>query len=101
MYLYNLNHLREIAKLPRFESVDKNSKLRVTNAKPWNSWHQYGRAIDIYPIEGGKIIWKSEHPLWHILFSAAEATGLERGPKWESAHFQHTEGLTFKNVMKA
>ena len=67
---------------------------RVTNAKPGQSWHNFGLAFDI-------AIWKGETLVWNIpnsLGAAGENCGLVWGGRWEGfrdiCHFQLTQGLT-------
>ena len=69
---------------------------RVTNAKPGQSWHNWGCAFDYVPIKNGKADWNN------ILTFAkcgeiAEAVGLEWGGRWKMKdypHCQYTGGNT-------
>lgn len=69
---------------------------RVTNAKPGQSWHNWGCAFDYVPIKNGKADWNN------ILTFAkcgeiAEAIGLEWGGRWKMKdypHCQYTGGNT-------
>src|SRR6266850_5242559 len=36
----------------------------VTNAKPGQSAHNFGLAIDVVPIVNGKPDWNGDHPIW-------------------------------------
>lgn len=65
----------------------------VTNAKPGQSAHNYGLAIDIVPIVNGKPDWIGEHPVWQQLGKLGQDSGLEWAgapsfPFHELAHFQ-------------
>lgn len=47
---------------------------KVTNAKPGQSKHNYGLAIDFVPLVNGKAVWDAESPLWKILARIAMET---------------------------
>jgi peptidoglycan L-alanyl-D-glutamate endopeptidase CwlK len=64
------------------------SRLRVTNAKPGESWHQYRVAYDVVPLVNGKAVWNSTDPMWAEILRLGKLVGAERGPQWELAHFQ-------------
>lgn len=63
----------------------------VTNAKAWQSWHNFRCAWDVVPIIGGKAVWE-DPVLWKDIIRIGEAVGAEAGAKWESfpdkPHFQ-------------
>ena len=79
----------------------------VTNAKPWQSWHQYRRAIDAVPMRAGKPLWtySAKDPEWRALVEEAEKAGLEWAGRWrifkESVHFQSLDGLTMEQAKAA
>ena len=68
----------------------------VTNAQPGHSWHNYGLAIDIVPLEMQTSTpdWNIHHPAWQVIHSAAKALGFTCGadfrtfPDWP--HLQIT-----------
>jgi peptidoglycan L-alanyl-D-glutamate endopeptidase CwlK len=63
----------------------------VTNAKEWESWHNFSLAVDIvFKDERGNWTWKGNYNKVEEVFMAH---GLERGPRFEHAHFQKTGGL--------
>jgi peptidoglycan L-alanyl-D-glutamate endopeptidase CwlK len=73
----------------------------VTNARGWESWHQYRRAIDFVPVRAGKPVWGTlgdDWALWEAIGQLAEARGFEWAARWremrEYAHIQITGGLT-------
>ncbi len=73
----------------------------VTNAKPGDSWHNWGRAFDIVPLRNGKPVWGTtgaDLDLWHRLGDIGEACGLEWAGRWrtfrEFPHFQDTLGAS-------
>lgn len=80
--------------------IDKNAV--VTNAKPGQSAHNFGLAVDVTLIEGTKDSWDYQHdPSWQRMISAVRATanlhsgadfpGLKDYPHIELYHwFQHT-----------
>jgi peptidoglycan L-alanyl-D-glutamate endopeptidase CwlK len=73
---------------------------KVTNAQPWQSWHQVRRAWDAVPMNGGKPIWTYDalSPDWQVLIEVADELGIEWAGRWktfmESCHWQVTGGLT-------
>ena len=75
---------------------------RVTNAKGGQSWHNYGLALDIYPIISGKIVTNTASTLWKMIGEVGRWAGFEWGGDWakfkDYPHFQYTGGLTIKNL---
>lgn len=73
----------------------------VTNARAWQSYHQYGVAYDVVPLRDGKAVWGTtgeDGKLWERVGELGEAQGLEWAGRWkrfrEFPHFQFTGGLT-------
>ena len=88
----------------------------VTNARAWQSWHQFGRAVDAVPLRIGKPLWEPfltnqdrrgyertanlAHllPEWRIYAEEASQAGLEWAGTWtrfrEYCHVQDAGGLT-------
>lgn len=63
----------------------------VTMAKEWESWHNFGLAVDVvFKDEAGKWTWKGDYSAVEKCFVKQ---GLQRGPKFEHAHFELTGGL--------
>lgn len=64
----------------------------VTNAKPGQSAHNYGLALDFVPLVGGKPDWSGKHPDWEACILIAESHGLESASRWtrfrEKPHLQ-------------
>ena len=65
----------------------------VTNAKPGQSAHNYGLALDVVPVVNGKPDWSGVGPVWEEIASIGQARGLEwlgapGSPFKEQAHFQ-------------
>lgn len=70
---------------------------KVTNAKPGQSFHEYGVALDIYPIVNGKIDFAgSQLSTWRKIAEAFKKRGFEWAYEWktfkEMPHFQMTGG---------
>ncbi|MEW6374394.1 MAG: M15 family metallopeptidase, partial [Thermodesulfobacteriota bacterium] len=74
----------------------------VTNARPGYSLHNFGLAFDVVPLDGGKPIWDSSHPVWQRIGNAGKGVGLEWAGEWkkfrEYPHFQYTSGLTLAEI---
>lgn len=67
----------------------------VTNAKAFQSYHQYGLAADCAFVQGGKIV-ISERDAWamkgYTLYGqVAESVGLHWGGRWKMLDLGHTE----------
>lgn len=70
---------------------------KVTNAKPGQSFHEYGVALDIYPVVNGKIDFAGSHlAIWKQIAAAFKKYGFEWAYEWktfkEMPHFQMTKG---------
>ena len=71
----------------------------VTWAKPGESWHQSGDAIDVVPMRAGKCVWGTtgaDGAMWRAVGAMGEAAGLEWAGRWpaksrEYQHFQYRE----------
>jgi peptidoglycan L-alanyl-D-glutamate endopeptidase CwlK len=80
---------------------------KVTNAPPWQSWHQYGMAVDAVPLLAGKPVWRyaPENGLWAVAVEEGDKAGLEWAGRWktfrEYVHWQSTEGLTLAAAYNA
>lgn len=72
----------------------------VTKAKPGSSYHQYGLAIDVVPIENGDANWDYKYEL---LYPIAEKHGLTCGGKFKSIvdkpHFEINFGRNWKELL--
>lgn len=78
----------------------------VTNAKAGQSLHNYGLAVDIYVVEGQKIV-SHTHPKAKRLVQLMKAQKLEWGGDWvnfqDYPHFQLTGGIklaTFQQLYR-
>jgi peptidoglycan L-alanyl-D-glutamate endopeptidase CwlK len=71
----------------------------VTKALPGYSYHQFGLAVDLVPIEAdlGLLDWNPLHPVWQRLIQCGVAQGLTAGAEFRSfpdfPHFQLTGRL--------
>jgi peptidoglycan L-alanyl-D-glutamate endopeptidase CwlK len=78
----------------------------VTNAKPGQSWHNWGCALDVVPLRNGKPVWGTttdvDKALWDKVGQLGEQAGLEWAGRWrtfrEFAHFQYTGGLKLADL---
>jgi peptidoglycan L-alanyl-D-glutamate endopeptidase CwlK len=69
----------------------------VTWAKPGESLHEKGQALDVVPMRGGRCVWGTtgaDLALWLQIGAMGEAAGLEWGGRWPAAkrdypHFQY------------
>lgn len=74
----------------------------VTNAKPGQSYHNFGVALDVVPIRNGKLVWDDKDSIWQDVGKLGEASGFEWAGRWtrfrEYPHFQYTGGLTLSQL---
>jgi len=93
-----VNELRKLAGMPPLGPENG----IVTNARPGYSLHNFGLAFDVVPLDGGKPIWNSSHPVWQRIGNNGKAVGLEWAGEWkrfrEYPHFQYTSGLTLAEI---
>jgi peptidoglycan L-alanyl-D-glutamate endopeptidase CwlK len=89
-----LRSLEEQAELYTHGRAAPNAHLPVlTNAKPGQSAHNWGYALDIVPMIAGKPIWDGKHPAWAQIGALGQAAGLEwygaaGAAFYEEPHFQ-------------
>jgi hypothetical protein len=70
----------------------------VTNAEAGYSWHNFGLAVDVVPLDGSNAPdWNVSHPVWATITKAGQNLGLTSGSAWRSfpdwPHFQLTGNL--------
>lgn len=89
-----VNAMRSIAGMAEIKTLGENRI--ATNAKAGESLHNHGLALDVVPLEAGKPIWDSGHPVWQLIGAIGKTCGLEWGGEWkkfkEFPHFQEREG---------
>lgn len=71
---------------------------KVTNAKPGQSAHQWGLAIDFVPMKNGKLLWGDTKRYDHAI-KLAEARGMESLRPYELAHLQ-VAGFDWREYMR-
>lgn len=81
----------------------------VTKAKPGTSAHEYGIAVDAYPLIGGKILWVEDADgdrkmdiEWSEYGRIAKLHGFEWAGDWvsfrELPHIQYVGQFTFRDI---
>ena len=63
----------------------------ATNAKPGQSWHQWGLAVDCFVAAGGRAIWDSSHVGYQRYAAIAQELGLEAGAYWRRRDAVHVQ----------
>lgn len=84
---------------------DKDGKVdesdeKVTNARGGESWHNYGLAIDVVPLIGGKAAWDRKD-IYEEIGTIGESLGFEWGGRWkfvDRPHFQFPRGMNLKTL---
>jgi peptidoglycan L-alanyl-D-glutamate endopeptidase CwlK len=81
--------------------------LKVSNAVPGKSWHNYGRAYDVAIVtfpgdETPKDVWDGP---WDRVGELGESVGLEWGGRWplkkrDRPHFQDRNGMTLAQALE-
>lgn len=101
-------HGYEMALLEGYRSPSRQNLLasigtQVTNARAFQSWHQYGLAADCAFWRDGKLIISEKDPWamrgYRLYGEVAESLGLTWGGRWTMMDFGHTE-LRVKGVMR-
>lgn len=98
----------EMALLEGYRSPARQDMLarmgsQVTNARAFQSWHQYGLAADCAFYRGGKLVISEKDPWamrgYQLYGQVAESLGLTWGGRWTMMDFGHTE-LRMRGVMQ-
>lgn len=65
---------------------------RVTDARPGESWHCFGLAVDVAPFDHwGKPDWDATHPAYRRIVALGTTLGLKSGIAWNDVpHLQLT-----------
>jgi peptidoglycan L-alanyl-D-glutamate endopeptidase CwlK len=76
---------------------------QVTNARAFQSWHQYGLAADCAFLRDGKLVITEKDPWamrgYQLYGEVAESLGMTWGGRWKMMDFGHTE-LRMRGVMQ-
>ena len=76
---------------------------QVTNARAFQSWHQYGLAADCAFLRDGKLVISEKDPWamrgYQLYGEVAESLGMTWGGRWKMMDFGHTE-LRIRGVMQ-
>ena len=76
---------------------------QVTNARAFQSWHQYGLAADCAFLRDGKLVISEKDPWamrgYQLYGEVAESLGMTWGGRWKMMDFGHTE-LRMRGVMQ-
>ena len=74
----------------------------VSNAKPGQSYHNYGMAIDFCLIINGKAVWDEKNPNWKVVVDCFKKRGFSWGGDWkfkDYPHFEKTHGFHWKQLL--
>ncbi|MRW85737.1 M15 family peptidase [Pseudoduganella sp. FT26W] len=102
-------HGYDMAILEGYRSPERQNALAavgpsVTNAKAFQSYHQFGLAADCAFLRDGKLVISEKDPWamrdYQLYGAAAEAAGLTWGGRWTMMDFGHTELRTPGTVKK-
>lgn len=80
---------------------DGTKAKKVTDAKAWQSNHQYGLAVDLAFLPRPRA-WhwpKSDDPIWDKVQEVMERFGFE-SLKWERPHFEITAGIKWSEAKR-
>jgi len=101
-------HGYEMALLEGYRSPARQDELanagsHVTNARAFQSWHQYGLAADCAFLRDGKLVISEKDPWamrgYQLYGQVAESLGLTWGGRWQMMDFGHIE-LRMRGVMR-
>lgn len=101
-------HGYEMALLEGYRSPARQDELaaaggHVTNARAFQSWHQYGLAADCAFLRDGKLVISEKDPWamrgYELYGQVAESLGLTWGGRWKMMDFGHIE-LRMRGVMQ-
>jgi len=101
-------HGYEMALLEGYRSPARQDELasvgsHVTNARAFQSWHQYGLAADCAFLRDGKLVISEKDPWamrgYQLYGEVAESLGLTWGGRWKMMDLGHSE-LRLRGVMR-
>lgn len=74
----------------------------ITHANGCQSWHVWGRAIDLMAVRDGKIVSNGNDPVYDWLGELAESIGMRWGGRFswgrDAVHFEYHPGVTVSQV---
>lgn len=73
--------------------TDEQNRKIVTNAPMGYSWHEYGLAVDVVPLDTATLEpdWNANHPVWQKMLEIGKSLGLLSGISWkDEPHWQLT-----------
>ena len=71
----------------------------ITPAKGCRSWHTWGRAVDLFVVDDGKLVSNGSDPRYRKLGEIARTLGMKWGGDFnDPIHFEYHPGLSQKNV---
>jgi len=89
-----------LALLEGYRSPEQQARLaeqgaHVTQARAWESKHQFGLAVDLAPIKSGSLMISERDPwaldAYRVLGEEAQAIGLNWGGRWSMKDYGHIE----------
>jgi len=90
---YSVDVVNDLRKIVNLAPIDARDNVKtVTNAASGYSWHEFGMAVDVVPMESFvNPDWDESHPVWNELVTKGQALGLTSGVAWnDEPHFQLT-----------
>lgn len=72
---------------------------KTTKARPWESAHQYGLAVDFVPFVNKAWSWDDSHD-WQTMRRIAHQRGLLTPLKWDLPHVEHPEWVRARSIMR-
>jgi peptidoglycan hydrolase-like protein with peptidoglycan-binding domain len=74
----------------------------VTNAKPGESYHNFGLAFDFAVVKNGRAVWDQNHPDWKAFVAIGKGLGLDWGGDWRTfkdyPHLQQGDAPTLASL---
>jgi hypothetical protein len=98
--------LRTFAEQQRLFNQGRSTPGRiVTNARPGQSFHNFGLAFDFVVVRNGQAVWDQEDKDWRRFVEICKGHGLEWGGDWRSfkdfPHFQVADAPDLKELISA
>ena len=86
----DLETVNELRAAVGWAALTEEQYVVVTEAKPGESYHEFGMAVDVVPLtSAGEADWNVNHPVWQKLVQLAERLGMTSGILWaDEPHLQ-------------